>query len=667
MKLSITARLSIVRPLSVLALLILAAPGLFAQTMYSVIDLGTLGGNRSIAHGINNSGQVVGSAYITSNGQTYPFLYSGGSMSILGVLPGAAYHINDSGQVVGKTADYHAFLYSEGSMSELDTSQAIPSTAYDINDNGLVAGDIQGYAFLYNDGFMDILSTLGSSTSGARGINNNGQMAGWVWLPFATVDGPWTSQRAIVYSGGVMTDLGTLCFDPMYCYGQGQSGADAINDTGQVVGFATNGEEAPDGGTGWYPEVQHAFLYSGGSMIDLGTLVNGGGVGFSEGTAINNKGWVVGFSTFPGGLSLYQYHAFLYDGQAMRDLNDLIPANSGWTLQSATGINDSGQIVGYGINPFGQTHAFLLTSISVLGIDVSHYQNDQGPIGWTAVKNAGKSFALVQATQGKTYQDASMDSNAAGADGAGLCVGVYHLARPDNNPSATDEAENFLSWAGDFIGDGYLPPALDLEPKYLPLNKAALSQWVRTWLHYVEQETGVKPMIYTVHDVVQKYLESDLAAYPLWITTYPNYPNADAGNIGSWSTWTFQQYRTEPKTQDTDPDTTTEPYTPGTCPGIVGYVDLDSFNGGVDALYALTVHPLLIKFTGVDGDPIQPPSNGQFQLQLSAPGAQQVTVQSSTDMITWTDASTVTITHGTGVFTDTEAGTHTQRFYRPKP
>ena len=48
----------------------------------------------------------------------------------------------------------------------------------------------------------------------------------------------------------------------------------------------------------------------------------------------------------------------------MRALS-LLPANSGWQLEAATGVNDSGQIVGYGINPQGQTDGFLIdTSFS---------------------------------------------------------------------------------------------------------------------------------------------------------------------------------------------------------------------------------------------------------------------------------------------------------------
>jgi probable HAF family extracellular repeat protein len=48
----------------------------------------------------------------------------------------------------------------------------------------------------------------------------------------------------------------------------------------------------------------------------------------------------------------------------MVDLNTLIPTGSHWKLQDATAINVSGEIVGYGTAPDGQTHAFLLTPIT---------------------------------------------------------------------------------------------------------------------------------------------------------------------------------------------------------------------------------------------------------------------------------------------------------------
>ena len=77
---------------------------------------------------------------------------------------------------------------------------------------------------------------------------------------------------------------------------------------------------------------------------------------------------MVGSYTTSGGSD----HAFLYSDGTEQDLNTLIPASSGWTLEDAYGINDSGQVVGTGVNPSGQTHAFLyqngtVTDLGTLG------------------------------------------------------------------------------------------------------------------------------------------------------------------------------------------------------------------------------------------------------------------------------------------------------------
>jgi probable HAF family extracellular repeat protein len=62
-------------------------------------------------------------------------------------------------------------------------------------------------------------------------------------------------------------------------------------------------------------------------------------------------------------VALHDYHAFIYADGAVSDLNDLIPPDSGVTLEAATAINNAGQIVGYtftgGVDP--KPHAFLLT------------------------------------------------------------------------------------------------------------------------------------------------------------------------------------------------------------------------------------------------------------------------------------------------------------------
>ncbi|MBC5815059.1 MAG: hypothetical protein GIW97_00815 [Candidatus Eremiobacteraeota bacterium] len=50
----------------------------------------------------------------------------------------------------------------------------------------------------------------------------------------------------------------------------------------------------------------------------------------------------------------------MYSFGKMRDLNNLIPARSGWFLEEAYSVNDSGEIVGDG-TIHGKDHAFVLT------------------------------------------------------------------------------------------------------------------------------------------------------------------------------------------------------------------------------------------------------------------------------------------------------------------
>ena len=133
-----------------------------------------------------------------------------------------------------------------------------------------------------------------------------------------------------------MRDLGTL--------GGTYGRADAINDAGEVVGTATNQNDA----------LFRAFLWKEDTgMIDLGTV---DGDGCSSAYAINSKGQVVGESL---ACDFSVEHAFLWENGQIIDLNRFVPSGSGVQLTEPSSISDRGEIATNGFLN-GNLHAFVL-------------------------------------------------------------------------------------------------------------------------------------------------------------------------------------------------------------------------------------------------------------------------------------------------------------------
>jgi probable HAF family extracellular repeat protein len=369
------------------AALILAANSPARAASYNLTDLGGLSLNlfastgytaflpENKAFGINDTGTVVGvlkgkfgtganppsqthviSWNVSSDGKT-------ATANDLGMQPlyptfpstkSYGYGINSSGQIVGYTqpqgqSAYYAFLYDPSTSTSTylgrptGTKQA---TATAINDSGQVVGftgDDSGgpnalrSAFIYN-GPGNIVripgATVGAVVNGttitgssANAINNHGQVTGYSSVGLY--------DQAFIYDPSATTpflSLGTL--------GGATSYGKSINDSGAVVGYSS----LSDG-------VTHAFLYTNkDGMIDLGALGVAGNT--SQANAINNAGTIVGASNG---------HAFVYQNNQMIDLNTLIDPALGFTLTNATGINNLGQIVGYGTLANGEERAFALT------------------------------------------------------------------------------------------------------------------------------------------------------------------------------------------------------------------------------------------------------------------------------------------------------------------
>ncbi|MGH6643609.1 MAG: hypothetical protein ACREKL_00245 [Chthoniobacterales bacterium] len=321
--------------------LALAVPA-FAARYYTVTDIGDFGFG-SVGNSINPQGQVAGFADVAVDA-THSFVFSNGQLFEITTLGGTNsnfFAINDLGhpvgvsQITGDTAR-HAFVHGgEPGLIDLGTLGGTNSAATDINENDFIVGysdttDGHTHAFgIYAEGMKD-LGTLGGNDSAAYGTNDVNDIVGTSETSTAGVFTAmaWTADNQKI-------NLGTLGGSP--------SQANSVNNNGQVVGYSYLA-----GNT-----VYHAFYYYGGQIHDLGTL----GGSNSKALDINNKGEAVGESDVIGGAAV---HAFLIADGSFYDLNDLIPASSGWTLVSASSINDSGRITGYGVNPEGKTRAFLL-------------------------------------------------------------------------------------------------------------------------------------------------------------------------------------------------------------------------------------------------------------------------------------------------------------------
>ncbi len=327
-------------------------PPAVAATSYSITELGTLGGNESVAEEINDSGQVVGSSGIDpANGVSHGFLWSASSgMLDLGTLGGyysIGRGVNDSGQAAGfsdidpANGITDAFLWSANSgLQGIGTLGGTGSRAFGINNTGQIVGwadTASGYshAFLWSasSGMQD-LGTLGRNYSAAFGINNTGQVVGQ-----SSIEGSPYGHAFLWSASSGMQNIETL--------GGIASIAWDINNAGKVVGSACTASSCTEG------DNEHAFLWSANSgMQDLGTL----GGNYSEAFGINDFGQIVGDWRDVAGATP---HAFLWSAGVMTDLNTILPPNSGWELQVANDINTNGQIVGYGLHN-GQTRAFLM-------------------------------------------------------------------------------------------------------------------------------------------------------------------------------------------------------------------------------------------------------------------------------------------------------------------
>lgn len=241
---------------------------------------GSLNGSQSNALGINNAGVLVGSADYRA------VIWNGSTPTILG--PGSANSVNSSGQVVGTSGppgSMHATLWDGSSATDLGTLGGSSSGANSINDKGQIVGSSTptgdpiaflgfggvgfstSFATLWDGTSITNLGTLGGGISWASNINNAGQIVGTSYLAGNAI------KHATLWNGAVATDLGSLSGVDSYAYD--------INDTGQIVGTDQGRATLWDGtvGTDLNSLLDESFrndgwyLYSANAINDSGVIV----------------------------------------------------------------------------------------------------------------------------------------------------------------------------------------------------------------------------------------------------------------------------------------------------------------------------------------------------------------------------------------------------------
>lgn len=322
-----------------------AAP---AAAGWTIVDLGTLGGQETIAADINEAGDIVGTSTL-ANGSRRAFLYRSGRMTDLGTLAGddgsSAVAINNLGQVAGSSGlsasgVSRIFTYDDGRMSEAALPFGAAHRVRDINDAGDVLVNYYhtshggctspnpgcNYIFRKNARHLDLQGQIATG----REISNAG-----VVLAHAGN----SREPTVLYNihDGSRITIGAIPGGPVHPY---HMAPDDMNDTGEVVGHSGYGRP---------------FIYKNGTVADINTVIDGAIASLS---GMNDRGDIAGTLRTDTGSTVF----LAANGGKAVDLNSLAAVRqANWTLESVTRLNNARQMIGQGIDAQGRRRAFLLT------------------------------------------------------------------------------------------------------------------------------------------------------------------------------------------------------------------------------------------------------------------------------------------------------------------
>src|SRR5271156_20238 len=180
--------------------------------------------------------------------------------------------------------------------------------------------------FLWQNGFMSALPAVGGNNGQASAINNRGQVAGYAenGVVDSTCPPGITNNRIdlpVVWDKGKAQALPTIVGDP-------DGVAFGINNQGQAVGYS-----------GTCTAANYGVVWENGTATALPDLGDPGAIAY----AINSHGQIVGQAVTSEGAPV----AAIWQNNTATSLGDLLPGD---VASFATSINSRGQVVGSSFN-----------------------------------------------------------------------------------------------------------------------------------------------------------------------------------------------------------------------------------------------------------------------------------------------------------------------------
>lgn len=159
----------------------------------------------------------------------------------------------------------------------------------------------------------------------------------------------------------------------------------------------------------------------------------------------------------------------------------------------------------------------------MLCIDLSSHNE---PPDFRALKAHGVGGVWIKATEGVTYTNPSYLAWVRRANEAGVRVGAYHYARPDNNTAAA-EAAHFCTEIGK-PGRRDLRPVLDYEElvgtgangSFTHADALRAETWIRDFNGRVKSTLGVGPLFYSYPDLIRQLALPSPVGWGLWLASY---------------------------------------------------------------------------------------------------------------------------------------------------